>query len=129
MIHEKAGESSDVVALDTIVVPAHPKGFEEVFLGQRRWPNLKIDQKRKAYVRFIAVYQTKPVSAITHYVEVERFDPLEQKGRYAVVFKGEPKELNHVCYTNADAWAIQGPRYTSMSLLEVAKNLSQAFPK
>jgi hypothetical protein len=91
MMYEKEIKFFDEVALDTIVVPAHPKGFEEVFLGEKRWPNLKIDQKRKAYVRFIAVYQTRPVSTITHYVEVERFDPLEQKGRYTVIFKGEPK--------------------------------------
>lgn len=114
---------------DTIVVPAHPQGFKDVFLGQERWPNLKVDGRRLGALKFIAIYQTKPVSAITHLAEIDGFTPLERVGRYDVKFKGSPTEINHVAFTPADVCAVQGPRYTSMELVLKAKSLSRAFPK
>lgn len=113
---------------DTIVVPARPKGFSEVFLAEKRWPNLKIDKRRRCNVKFIAVYQTGPVSAITHYAEIARFEPLQRIGRYDVFLKGDPIEINPVRYTDADICAVQGPRYTMLKLVLTASHLARAFP-
>lgn len=120
-------QENNLVDLNTIVVPSHPKGFDEVFLKQRRWPNLKIDKDRKEHVKFIAVYQTRPVSAITHYAEIERFEPLPRVGRYNVFFKGNPIEIRPVPFTSADICAVQGPRYTTLINIQNAKNLTGAF--
>lgn len=122
---EKKNQMSD---FDTIVVPAHPKGFREVFLTEGRWPNLKMDKMRRSNVRFIAVYQTGPVSAITHYAEIARFEPLSRTGRFDVFLKGNPIEINAVRYTDADIWAVQGPRYTMLELVLNASHLARAFP-
>ena len=119
---------SDLSDLDSIVVPGHPDGCKEVFINQRRWPNLKIDRRRLGSVKYIAIYQTAPVSAITHYAEILRFEPLERVGRYDVIFKGKPVEIRHVKHTNADTWAVQGPRYTALNLLLAASHLARAFP-
>lgn len=113
---------------DTIVVPAHPNGFDEVFVGRAMWPNLKIDKRRLSDVQFIAVYQTKPVSAITHYAKIKQFKPLERVGRYDVTFAGHPIPINPVKFTPADICALQGPRYTRLELLLKASSLSRAFP-
>jgi len=115
--------------LDTIVVPSHPKGFEEVFLGQSRWPNLKIDCSRLVSVKFIAVYQTKPISAITHYAEIASFSRLEKAGRFDITFSGKPQKLVPVKFTAADVCAVQGPRYTNLNLVLEATNLTSAFPR
>lgn len=114
--------------LDTIVIPAHPKGFNDVFIAEYRWPNLKIDKKKHQQVRYIAVYQTKPISAITHYAEIESFEPLERHGRYDVLLRGKPVCVGPIPFTHADTCAIQGPRYTSLSLILKAERLDQAFP-
>lgn len=113
---------------DTIVVPAHPKGFQDVFMEEQRWPNLKVDGRRLSSIKYIAIYQTSPVSAITHVGTIETFEPLERKGRYNVRLSGRPKEINSVKYTNADVCAVQGPRYSTLELVENAASLSRAFP-
>lgn len=113
---------------DTIVVPAHPKGFRDVFLEERRWPNLKIDKRRLGALKYIAVYQTGPVSAITHYGRIKSFKAGEKVGRYDVHLSGAPKELQHVPYTTADICALQGPRYTSLNRIQAAAHLASAFP-
>ena len=114
--------------LDTLVVPAHPKGFREVFLEKRKWQNVKIDKRRMFSLKFIAVYQTAPVSAITHYAEIERLEPTQRVGRFDALLRGEPIEISPVRYTNADICAVQGPRYTRLELLLAASHLTRAFP-
>lgn len=120
--------AKEQACLDTIVVPAHPDGFQEVFLTQKRWPNVKIDKRRRESIKFVAVYQTKPVSAITHYATIKRFEPLKQAGRYDVVFDGMPTQVKPVKFTDADKCAVQGPRYTSLELIFAATHLARAFP-
>jgi hypothetical protein len=112
---------------DTIVVPSHPKGFGEVFLGENRWPNLKVDRKRLLKLTYIAVYQTRPVSAITHYAKIENYEPLDRAGRYNIFFSENPIEIEPVKFTSADICAVQGPRYTTLSLILQAKSISRAF--
>lgn len=119
---------NDADELDTIVVPAHPKGFGEVFVKERRWPNVKIDRRRIESVKYIAVYQTGPVSAITHYAEIASFKALNQTGRFDLVLKGGPIAVGPVPYTAADVCAVQGPRYTKLKLVLSASHLTRAFP-
>lgn len=114
--------------LDTIVVPAHPKGFGEVFEKEHRWPNVKIDRRRIEHVKYIAVYQTGPVSAITHYGEIASFLALKQTGRFDLFLKGKPIAVGPVPYTAADVCAVQGPRYTKLELVLSASHLTRAFP-
>ena len=51
---------------DTLVVPAQREGFERVFLGERAWFAVRIAGAMLNKIKFIAAYQTQPVSAVTH---------------------------------------------------------------
>lgn len=113
---------------NTIVVPAHSKGFQDVFCGALMWPNLKVDKNKIANLKYIAIYQTSPISAITHYGEVKEYVALERVGRFNIFIKSQPIEIEHVKLTPQDVCAVQGPRYTTLELILSAKQLSRAFP-
>lgn len=113
--------------LDTVVVPAQKEGFERVFLGENCWHAIRISGGMLSKIKYIAAYQTQPVSAITHYAPVERIEPYGENGKYKLIFSDQPIEISRIPFADAPAGAIQGPRYTSLVKLQSAKKLSEIF--
>jgi hypothetical protein len=70
--------------LDTIVVPAHDDGFQEVFLGEDRWYAARIHGSMRPQIKYLAVYRTAPVSAITHIAPVKSIEPWKDTGKYVL---------------------------------------------
>ena len=70
---ERAGRRARRAKCDTIIVPAHEEGFNEVFLGEDQWYAIRISAAMKDKIKFIAAYQVAPISAITHVAEVKEF--------------------------------------------------------
>ena len=68
--------------LDTIVVPAHKDGFEEVFLGTDSWYAVGIAGDMLPKIRYVAGYQNAPISAITHFAPVGKIEPYGENGKY-----------------------------------------------
>ncbi len=61
---------------DTIVCPARQEGFERAFLGQHAWWAIRIGEQNLRKIKYIAMYQILPISAITHYGEVDLSRPI-----------------------------------------------------
>ncbi len=120
-----AGTSS--AELDTIVVPAQIDGFEETFLGQNCWHAIRISGGMLTRIRWIAGYQTQPVSAITHIAPVDHIEPYGDGKKYKVVFSEPAKPIGPVQYGDAPMGTMQGPRYTSYARLIKAKKLTDLF--
>ena len=79
-------------------------------------------------IKYLAVYQIDPISAITHYAPVARIEQYGDKGKYKLDFSENPIELNpHVSLGNNSNLAIQGPRYTSFEKLLAARTLSDLY--
>ena len=114
---------------DTIIVPAQKKGFEEVFLGKDCWYAIRISGGMLDKIKYIAGYQTLPVSAITHYAPVSRIEPYGEGGKYKVIFSGKAKEIGPIPYGDAPPGAMQGPRYTSIIKLQKATKLTDLLGK
>lgn len=113
-------------ALDTIVVPAQEEGFNEVFLGENAWWAVRIAEKYKPHLRWIAGYVTRPTSAVTHFAEIERFEPYGDKGKWKIIFKGPATKLPHpIPFGDAPRGSMQGPRYTRKALLETAPTVRE----
>ena len=74
---------------DTIIVPAQQEGFEKVFLGEDCWYAIRISGGMLDKIKYIAAYQTQPVSAITHYAPVSRIEPYGEEGKYKLVLFGK----------------------------------------
>jgi hypothetical protein len=114
---------------DTIIVPAQKEGFERVFLGEDCWYAIRISGGMLDKIKYIAGYQTQPVSAITHYAPVSRIEPYGEGGKYKLVFSEPAKAIGPIPYADAPQGAMQGPRYTTFAKLQTAKKLTEVLTK
>jgi hypothetical protein len=113
---------------DTIVVPAREDGFEHVFLGENRWYAIRISGGMRPRLRWIAAYQSSPVSAITYTAEIERIEPYGDGGKFAVIFKGPAQKLERpIPFGDAPSGYMQGIRYTSRNKVMSAQKITDLF--
>lgn len=113
---------------DTIVVPAQKEGFEKVFIGENSWYAIRIGGGNLDKIKYIASYQTQPISAITHYASIEKIEPYGEEGKYKLFFTESAKKLeNEIPYGNAPMGYMQGTRYTNFEKLFKAKEIKDLF--
>lgn len=118
---------------DTIVCPARVEGFERAFLGQRAWWAIRIGEQNKEKIKYIAMYQSAPVSAITHYGDVARIEPYTgddaAEGKYYKLYlKGEPTTLQTpIGLGKRVHLKPQGPKYARLDDILKAKSLDDVF--
>ena len=115
--------------LDTVIVPAQKEGFEKVFLGEDCWHAIRISGGMLDKIKFIAAYQTQPISAITHYAPVSRIEPYGEEGKFKLVFSEKAKPIGPIPFGDALSGAMQGPRYTNSAKLLKAKKLMDLIIK
>lgn len=114
---------------DTLIVPAQKDGFDKVFLGEDCWYAIRISGGMLDKIKYIAAYQTQPVSAITHYAPVDRIEPYGEAGKYKVIFSEKAKPIGPIPFGDAPLGAMQGPRYTTFEQLMKAKKVADLTGK
>ena len=112
---------------DLIVVPAQPENFKKVFLGQDCWYAIRIAGGMIDRIKYIAGYQTSPVSEITHYAPVSHIEPYGESGKYKLTFAEKAKSIQPIAFADAPRGSMQGPRYTTLDRLMNAKTLNELF--
>ncbi len=113
---------------DTVVVPAQEPGFTETFLGEHSWDAIRIGGGMLEKIKYIAAYQTAPVKAVTHYARVDRIEPYGDDGKYRLIFTEPAKPLPQpIPWADAPLGLMQGPRYTSLTVLLSAKKVTDLF--
>lgn len=123
--HKVTAYETSLRDIDTVIVPAQVDGFNETFLGENCWYAIRISAGKLEKIKYIAAYQTLPVSAITHYALVDRIEPYGQSGKYRVIFSGKAQPFDpKIPYGDAPRGAMQGLRYTTFEKLKTAKKLS-----
>ncbi len=75
-------------------------------------------------IRYIAAYQTSPVSAITHVAPVDKIESFGDGGKYKLIFSEPAREIEPIPFDDAPKGSMQGTRYTSIDKLKEAKKLS-----
>ncbi len=121
----KTSQPSDIQ--DTIVVPANEDGFKDVFLNDNCWYAIRISGGKLNDIKYIAAYQTTPISAITHYAEVDSIEAYGDGTKYKLNFKGKAKKIEPIKFIGAKAGTMQGPRYTTIDKLLKAKTWKDLF--
>lgn len=120
---EKSFRHRKLIEDDTLIVPAQEDGFKEVFLDEQCWYYVRLAEKRIPNIRFVAVYRSQPISAITHIAAVERIEKFGDAGKYRIIFSEPAEEIRHVPYGEAKPGAMQSPRYTSRDKILAAKSI------
>ncbi|MEO0751552.1 MAG: GIY-YIG nuclease family protein [Pseudomonadota bacterium] len=114
--------------IDTIIVPAKKDGFQRVFLGENAWWSVRISGGKIPLIRYIAAYQTQPISAVTHWAPVERIEPYGDTGKYRLIFAEPARKLEKsIPFGDAKQGSMQGSRYARLSDLLTAKTLGELF--
>jgi len=112
--------NEDISDLNTIIVPAREDGFKEVFIGEDCWYSIRINKTMIPKIKYIAVYQVAPISAITHIAEVESIEQYKHTNKYIITFKEPAKKIKIVKLGKNKRKAPQSPRYCSYdNLLQV----------
>jgi hypothetical protein len=115
---------------DTVIVPAQKENFEKMFLGEDCWYAIRISGGMLEKIKYVAAYQTQPVSAITHFAPVDRIDSYGEEGKYKLVFSEKAKAMpKPIPLADAGQGAMQGPRYTTFVQLMAAKKLTDLTGK
>ncbi len=111
---------------DTIIVPAREEGFRRVFLGENQWYAIRISPAMKDRIKYIAAYQIRPVSAVTHIAEVKDIRPYGDTGKYVVIFTGPAKEIDPIPLGDP-THSPQGPVYAQKETLLASSKLEDAL--
>lgn len=113
---------------DTIVVPAQEDGFKRVFLGENAWWAVRISGGMLEKIKYIAAYQTAPVSAITHVAPVDRIEPYGEGSKYKLIFSGPAQKLEQpIPLGDSPPGTMQGPKYTNFEKLKTAHKVYDLF--
>ena len=112
---------------DTIIVPAQEEGFKRVFIGENCWHAIRIGGGKIKDIKYIAAYQTAPISEVTHIAEVKSIEPYGDGGKYRLNFVSPAKPISPIKFGKAKQGILQSSRYTSYKKLMSAKELMDLF--
>lgn len=117
--------------IDTIVCAAKEEGFNETFLQEHRWFAIRVSPSKIPKIKYLAIYESAPVSAINYIGEVKEIVPYKNTGKYEVILKGSATKLKSPIKKSKEFpnLAPQGPQYTSFRLFNGAKKLEDIFPQ
>jgi|SaaInlLV_10m_DNA_2_1039722.scaffolds.fasta_scaffold76069_2 hypothetical protein len=114
--------------IDTIIVPARRFSFRDIFLGENRWYAIRLGEKRIPLLKYIAVYQVGPISAITHFAKIESIKKWKYSGRYVINFGGDAIEIGPIKLTpGGKTRSFQNTRFTTSKRLFESKDLDEVF--
>jgi hypothetical protein len=103
--------------------------FDKVFIGENAWYAIRISGGMLPKIKYIAAYQSQPVSAVTHFAPVARIEPYGETGKYKVVFSEPAQPIGPIAFGSAPSGAMQGPRYTTLKRLRTAKTIVDLIAK
>jgi len=111
---------------DTILVPARKEGFNRVFLGENKWYEIRLRASRIPQLKYIAVYQVAPISAVTHIAKIKEVR-LRDSGKYEIIFDGPAEKIKSLPLGGDSSRSPQGPQYAEKEKLLNSRNLKEAL--
>jgi len=123
-------ESTTISAddFDTIVCSAEPEGFEHAYINNDAWWEIRLSQKAREQLKYLAIYQKSPIAEIKHIAEIDRIEPYRNSGKFIIYIKNKEEIIPiPLDKDNRTGIAPQAHRYTTYSKLKKAKKLSDLW--
>ena len=119
----------DLADIDTIVCPAREEGFKHAFLNNDAWWAIRISPSFIPQLKYIAMYETKPVSAIRWVAKIKQngIQPYKNTGKYIVYVEKKLKIGPIELGSSKKGIAPQAPRYTNFGKLKNAKKVIELW--
>jgi len=116
--------------IDTIVCPAQEEGFNEVFLKENRWFAVRIRHTMIPKLKYLAMYEKNPISAIRYIGRIKEIIPYKNTGKFEIVLDGKPQKITPIKLSKEFPNLFpQAPRYTIRSLIDKGRKLEDIFTK
>jgi len=117
----------DIDQIDTIICPAREEGFKEVFIRENRWYAVRISSSIIPQLKYIAMFETAPVSSIRWIGEIKEIKPYKDTGKYEIVLEHKEEITPIKLDSGVKGLAPQSPRYSTIDLIKKAKKISEIW--
>ena len=122
-------KARELKEIDTIVCPAREDGFKHAFLENDAWWAIRISPTLIPQLKYIAMYETQPVSKIHWVAKISQngIRPYKNTGKYIVDVERKKKIGPIELDKDKKGIAPQSPRYTTYDKLISAKWISELW--
>jgi hypothetical protein len=113
---------------DTIVCAAFEDGFKHAYVENNAWWAIRISQKAREKLKYLAIYEKYPIAEIKHVAEIDHIEPYKDSGKFIVYLKNKEKLDSPIKLDKGiRGIAPQSPRFTTYKKLKSAKTLSELW--
>jgi hypothetical protein len=126
-ISVKKSAKKDSAEFDTIVCAAFEDGFKHAYLDNDAWWEIRLSQKAREQLRYLAIYEKLPVAAVRHYAEIDRIEPYKDTGKFILYLKNKQTLPQIKLDRGKKGVAPQSPRFTTHEKLLKAKKVSDLW--
>lgn len=127
-IKEKKTEKGETIEFDTVVCAAFEEGFKRAYIGNSAWWEIRLSQKAREQLKYLAIYEKSPIAHIKHFAEIDRIEPYKDTGKYILYLKNKKTIKPIKLDDNAKKGdAPQAPRYTTLDRLLKAKKVTDLW--
>jgi len=124
---EQVAAASTGEDFDTVVCAAFEDGFQRAYVKSNAWWAIRLSQKAREKIRYLAMYQKKPFKEIRHVAEIRRIEPYKNTGKF-IVYLGKKMKVGPIPLDkDRKGAAPQSPRFTTFAKLKRAKKVSELW--
>ena len=114
--------------IDTIIVSSKADTFESVFMAENCWYPIRLGNGKIECLKWIAVCQSMPIRALTHYARIKSIGNYKETGRFVINFEQPLTLVKPLPIREGSKFTVQGQRYTNLNKILQAKEFEDLKP-
>ncbi|MBD3189241.1 MAG: hypothetical protein GF308_01280 [Candidatus Heimdallarchaeota archaeon] len=126
-LDDDLSSDSTIDEFDTIVCAAREDGFIHAFMENDAWWEVRLSQKAREQLKYLAIYEKSPVAEIKHLAEIDRIEPYKNSGKYIIYLKNKRKIAPIKLDKDNKFVAPRPHRYTTYEKLLKARKISELW--